>query len=621
MNNKSYKTKGERSRNNSISKSKNNNKKTTDPKLNLSQEKLRILKGKQSLIKYRKGRGPTVKLNNQKLNEEEAHEKKRPIGNSILLESSVKGYLHDLYNNYIIQNLPMHQKTIFTFEREDVGKFFFNMTNLDFEVLKNIESALLNTNILEDKKVEITVSSEYNNNNLNKETLKHENNENTDIMEEDESDILIKRNQLNIIESSCIPINVNNLWIKHNDIETNKSIYFNPYLQQCLWELPLGANLESNINTEIDVNIKEKSNTEILNEKNKESNNEYLKKPARQQISPDEKKETSYIEGNYDYNIWYNKYLSEGRKEDKSLIISNYKLNVKIDSGYTKADLTNIKDGSYFCIFYAKGCCSLGVNCKYYHRIPTLEECKLIENMKDIFGRPRHATHRLDMSGVGTFTQDCKTLYLTNMKLIFGNKKLLIPKTNKSFNENNNYIKEIMKLIYKNFNEFGVIEDIHIVESKQCAFLKFAHRCMAEFAKEAMTNQCLIGNEAVVIKWANEEPDTQKKNQRLKEDENKIINSYNIIKKNECLLNNKNINNQNSVNNTNINYSYGYGYNNLKNNNIKLNNSIMGNYPFISNNNISNNNIGYLNNSDKTKYLSTINQINDINKIINSDDN
>lgn len=46
---------------------------------------------------------------------------------------------------------------------------------------------------------------------------------------------------------------------------------------------------------------------------------------------------------------------------------------------------------------FARGCCSEGANCRFYHRVPNMDECKLIENSKDIFGRMRFANHREDM--------------------------------------------------------------------------------------------------------------------------------------------------------------------------------------------------------------------------------
>lgn len=66
---------------------------------------------------------------------------------------------------------------------------------------------------------------------------------------------------------------------------------------------------------------------------------------------------------------------------------------------------------------------------------------------------------------------------------------------------------------------WGEVEDINILPHKGYAFIKFAHRCMAEFAKECMQNQALDSNEILLIKWANEDPnpkvvDIQEKEER-----------------------------------------------------------------------------------------------------------
>ena len=37
------------------------------------------------------------------------------------------------------------------------------------------------------------------------------------------------------------------------------------------------------------------------------------------------------------------------------------------------------------------------------------------------------------------------------------------------------------------------------------AFVKFRHRCSAEFAKEAMSGQSLDNNEILIVKWANDD--------------------------------------------------------------------------------------------------------------------
>ena len=45
------------------------------------------------------------------------------------------------------------------------------------------------------------------------------------------------------------------------------------------------------------------------------------------------------------------------------------------------------------------------------------------------------------------------------------------------------------------------------------AFIKYYHRCYAEIAKEAMSNQSLDFDEMISIKWANDDPDPKKENQ------------------------------------------------------------------------------------------------------------
>ena len=73
---------------------------------------------------------------------------------------------------------------------------------------------------------------------------------------------------------------------------------------------------------------------------------EWLKRPARQQVE-ESKREIAYTEGHYDYNIWYDKYLSD-RTEDKEKIAAEYKCNPLLDTGYTRADKQQKKKYSIF---------------------------------------------------------------------------------------------------------------------------------------------------------------------------------------------------------------------------------------------------------------------------------
>ena len=350
-------------------------------------------------------------------------------------------------------------------------------------------------------------------------------------------------------------ININHHWKKYFDSKYKQILYNNPFTGESVWELPKGAKVEeSNLPIEIITSNepkkekeKEKSDSESVTEENndiiknsykeieaidedelkeklryrklKESKlKEWLKRPARQQVE-ESKREIAYTEGHYDYNIWYDKYLSD-RTEDKEKIAAEYKCNPLLDTGYTRADKQQKKNISYFCLYFARGCCCEGVNCRYYHHVPTFEECQNIENSKDIFGRSRFATSLKDNGGIGLFTKNCRTLYVTDIK-----KK-----------EQN---KEMVKLIYENFEKFGEIEDIQYLPLKASCYIKFSHRCFAEFAKEAMMKQSMVGEEILTITWAYNYQDLDPMEQKIieKEEENMFVNALlkndNILKDND----------------------------------------------------------------------------------------
>ena len=48
-------------------------------------------------------------------------------------------------------------------------------------------------------------------------------------------------------------------------------------------------------------------------------------------------------------------------------------------------------------------------------------------------------------------------------------------------------LQEVVKeQLWRHFGVFGEIEDVRVIVAKGYAFVRFKHRCMAEFAKEAM---------------------------------------------------------------------------------------------------------------------------------------
>jgi len=80
-------------------------------------------------------------------------------------------------------------------------------------------------------------------------------------------------------------------------------------------------------------------------------NEDLMQRPARRQVK-EIRKSTAYIEGNYDYNIWYDKQLTDQRQEEER-VASLYKCEPKEDTGFTKAD--RIDKATYFCTYFARG--------------------------------------------------------------------------------------------------------------------------------------------------------------------------------------------------------------------------------------------------------------------------
>ena len=354
----------------------------------------------------------------------------------------------------------------------------------------------------------------------------------TDDVDSNQNNINNQNNQVNQVNLNIDP---NKYWTKHFDPNHNLNYYYNAFLNESVWELPEGAELDplqdielnnNDINTDNNIQNNYNNNTDnnlnLFNTNNDagdhdsfyddeawEENDlveklawdrmkenqvkEWMKRPARQQVS-DTRRDTAYIEGNYDYNIWFDKYLTD-RKEEKEKIPAMFRCNPLLDTGYTKADMQEKEGGAFFCLYFAKGCCSEGVNCRYYHRVPTLLDSDKIENLRDVFGRSRFATHRNDMGGVGTFTKECRTLYVSDIKMI----------------DCANPVKEMVRVLYENFSPWGEIEDINYIPTKGICFIRYSHRIFAEFAKEAMMDQSLVGEEILVVKWAYDDPNTMAK--------------------------------------------------------------------------------------------------------------
>eukprot|EP01083_Nonionella_stella_P054986 145145_1 len=200
------------------------------------------------------------------------------------------------------------------------------------------------------------------------------------------------------------------------------------------------------------------------------------RKKARKQVHEPLQSE----EPGRNYNIWYHK--NPKKREDYGLKRSKAPTRCVLsrDAGETKA-----AEGAYLCIHFIRGQCCLGENCRYLHRLPTLDEIQLVSETKDVFGRDKYSTERDDMGGVGSFSKQNRTLYVGQL-------------SGKATN--------LKKLVRAQFSEWGEIEDVHIVLVRSIAFVRFKLRVSAEIAKEAMNGQEMGFGEILNVRWAYDDP-------------------------------------------------------------------------------------------------------------------
>jgi len=282
-------------------------------------------------------------------------------------------------------------------------------------------------------------------------------------------------------------------WKAFYDETWKRNYFFNTETNESVWVLPQDVTERVQEYYEDQLGDVFEENNNVVkyiapSERMSKDNSAVLSRPARKQVEVSLAKNFAYQQGDEEYNIWYDKYQSE--KRDKEREAAPTRCEPDLDAGYTKADKME-KYSTYFCLHFARGCCAEGANCKYYHRIPTYEECSQIDQAKDIFGRPRYSTHREDMDGIGTFLKDTRTLHVTDFKMPNGNDP----------------IASMYEILWRHFSPWGDIEDINLHPGKGVAFIKYAHRCMAEYAKFSMQNQALDADEILVIKWAADEED------------------------------------------------------------------------------------------------------------------
>lgn len=224
------------------------------------------------------------------------------------------------------------------------------------------------------------------------------------------------------------------------------------------------------------------------------NNRAYLERPARKQVDYIAAKHT-ILEGAYEYNIWWNKTVGGDRFEKEAAMREPAETRCVLgtDAGWTKADKTSRRGTTTanFCLFFARGGCAMGKDCRYFHRIPVQADLERFakDEAHDIFGRQRHRDFRDDMMGVGAMTMPCRTLYVGSLvKTEYDSPKAL------------------EHSLWRHFGEWGELENVNLISRLSIAFIRYRYRSSAEFAKEAMDRNHLDHNENLNVRWAHEDP-------------------------------------------------------------------------------------------------------------------
>jgi hypothetical protein len=196
------------------------------------------------------------------------------------------------------------------------------------------------------------------------------------------------------------------------------------------------------------------------------------RRPARVQVDASTIKDEPPPPTGTIFNIWYNKW-SGGDREDKYLsqTAAPGRCVVARDSGYTQGDKIS---GSYFCLYFARGLC--------LHRLPTVTD--IYPSNVDCFGRDKFSDYRDDMSGVGSFQRQNRTLYVGRIHVT----------------------DDIEEIVSRHFQEWGQIERIRVLTARGVGFVTYTNEANSQFAKEAMSQQALDHEEILNVRWATVDP-------------------------------------------------------------------------------------------------------------------
>ncbi|KAJ9093858.1 hypothetical protein QFC21_006231 [Naganishia friedmannii] len=205
-------------------------------------------------------------------------------------------------------------------------------------------------------------------------------------------------------------------------------------------------------------------------------------RPARKQVAVDQIDKSESVQTGKEYNIWYNKWAG-GDREDSYGQYVHPPLPSTPPSVPDSLLVTATNSQSEILIVF-----------------PALPDV-LPDTALDCFGREKHADYRDDMGGVGSFGRQNRTLYVGKMR----------EGATKADTE---------EIVRRHFGEWGEIVKLNILHNRGVAFVTYANELQAQFAREAMANQSMDGDEILNVRWATEDPNPRSivdERQRLEE--------------------------------------------------------------------------------------------------------
>ena len=227
---------------------------------------------------------------------------------------------------------------------------------------------------------------------------------------------------------------------------------------------------------------------------------ECLTRRARKQDDPAVGPSRERASDSANANAWYGTSASRwgGRREQPEAVT---RCDAVLDSGRTRGD---DREETSVCLHFARGRCSAGGECAFLHRLPTAVDDARASLTHDVFGRERHAADRADNGGVGAFTRNGTVLFAHYGGAFAADADAA----------------RVEAALRADFSEWGPVTDVRVLPTKCVAFVTYAHRSAAEFAKEAMAGQTLRASEArarnrsaagerkpvLSVRWANDDP-------------------------------------------------------------------------------------------------------------------